>query len=192
MKKIIQVTLAVFALLAVLVFCALFLTQCSMMFGNKTLVSDNLHYEAHKIFKECFASNYLWTSNEDNATLNIPDTCQGYRVTKLGGFVGSGGPCPFMVTLPNTQYICDEGVLPDNAQISYYYLEISIGKYIGEDTFIAMDQYYNIGSDAFVQILVSVQCSEENPYLYSKDGKLYRKSDDSLVDGFFYYSDYCD
>lgn len=188
MKKIIVVILFVAFIFAM----GGFLTECSLMYGDEVLLSDNLHYETHYLYKICFASYYTWPSGEKNAVLDIPDTCEGYRVVGLGGFVGSGAPSPFFVNIPDAQSICLESSLPDHAQIDQYHLVINIGKYLREDTLIELDEYYHIEADRFVQILVSVNCSPENPWFYSEDGKLYRRSEGDLVEGFFYYSDYVD
>ena len=53
-----------------------------------------------------------------------------------------------------------------------------------------MFSYYKLSEQQFVQILVSIECDEENPYFYSQDGKLYQRADNTLVEGFFYYSDF--
>ena len=114
-------------------------------------------------------------------------------MTALGGYIGSGAPCPFSVILPDTLSVYSgysESTLPDCAQIEQYHLVINIGKYLRDDKFIVMDDYHEVGNSQFVQILVTVNCSPDNPLFYSEDGKLYKRLDDSLVDGFFYYSDY--
>lgn len=182
--------LKIFSIIILTVLLLTFLTECSLMYGGKTIKLDNLSYYTHNIFKTCFAGDYTWTSDTNYAVLNIPDTCDGYRVTDLGGYIGSGGPCPFLVDLPDVRYVCSEEMLPDNAKIDQYHLVINIGKNLRDDAFVVMDEYHCIGGSQFVQVLVTVNCSEENPYFYSEDGKLFRRSDDSLVDGFFYYSDY--
>ena len=166
-----------------------FLRECSLMYGNKTIESDDLRYYTHNLFRTCFAGNYTWSSDTNQAVLTIPDTCDGYRVTALGGYAGLGAPCPFSVNLSDAQYICSEEMLPDDAKIEQYHLFIHIGKNVKDDAFIVMDNYHCVGTNQFVQILVTVECSEENLVFYSQDGKLYRKSDESLVEGFFYTSD---
>lgn len=195
MKRIIERIVIIIWIMLFLFLCTTFLTQCSMMYGNNDLSSDNLHYYSHNIFKTCFASTYSWPTDGKYAVIDIPDTCDGYRVTALGGYIGSGAPCPFWVSLPDTLSVYSgysESTLPDHAQIDQYHLVINIGKYLRKDEFIVMDDYYEVGYNRFVQILVTVNCSPENPYFYSENGKLYKRLDHSLVEGFFYYSDYND
>ena len=192
MKRIFDKITVVLLAVVLLFLSVSFLTQCSLMYGNKDFSSDGLSYEAHSILHSCFASAYTWPSGEKYAVLDIPDTCDGYRVTALGGYVGSGAPSPFMANLTNAFSVHSKGTLPANARIEQYHLVLNIGKHLRHDEFIVMDDYYNVGLDQFVQILVTVNCSSENPYFYSEDGKLYKRLDHSLVDGFFYYSDYYD
>lgn len=192
MKRRIYKIIAILLLVVFLLFCVPFFLQGSLMYGNKTVLSDNLRYYTHNIFKSCFVGDYTWPAGEKYAVLDIPDACEGYRVTSLGGYIGSGGPCPFDVNLPNAASVHMEGTLPEDAQIEQYHLVINIGKYIQEDGLIVMDGYHKVGNDRFVQILVTVNCSPENPVFYSENGKLYKRADDSPVDGFFYYSDYMD
>lgn len=189
MRKIIKISCVLF-LVAIL---AVFLCSCldgALMYGDKTKNVDNIEYFMHSFRKCCFAGAYTWTSDSNQATVTIPDTCDGYRVTSLGGFIGSGAPCPFMVLLPDVDSIYSKDTLPDEAQIEQYHLELNIGKNVEKLRLIMMEEYYGLGSNRFAQILVTVNCSEENPVFYSEDGKLYRKSDNSLVEGFFYASDY--
>lgn len=182
----------IICVLPFLVLCFSFLSESSLMYGKRTVSSDNLCYYTNRVFRTCFAGEYTWPDDTKHAVLEIPDTCEGYRVTSLGGYVGSGGPCPFSIALTDAHYVCRESTLPDQAQIERYHLTINIGKYVKEDKNIIVDYFHNIGSNDFVQILVTVTCSAENPYFYSEDGKLYKKADGSLVEGFFYYSDYDD
>lgn len=188
MKKAMAIGFAVF----LSIFLYFFLTQSSLMYTDQGLEAGDLHFYSHRLFKTCFAGDYAWPSGEKSAVMEIPDVCDGYRVTALGGYIGSGGPCPLLINLPDTYYAASESMLPGNAQIEQYHLVINIGKYLREDTFVALDEYHNVGENRFIQILVTVHCSPENPYFYSEDGKLYRKSDDSLVEGFFYDFDYSD
>ena len=146
----------------------------------------------HYIRKICFAGAYTWDSQSYVAVLDIPDSCGEYRVSALGGYVGSGAPVPFFVNIPNAIFCCKEETLPQDAEIEYYHLILNIGRYVRDDKFIVMDEFHNVGENQFIQILVTVSCSAQNRDFYAEDGKLYRKSDDSLVEAFYYYSDYCE
>lgn len=173
-----------------LLFLCIFLTECSGMYGREDLTDGNMCYTTHNIFRTCFASVYAWTSDSGDDVLIIPDVIDGYRVTSLGGYVGSGAPCPFLIHFPDAVSICTEATLPEDAQVEQYHLVLYLGKHVDADTFVVLDEYFKMEDGRYVQILTTIHCSEKNPHLYSEKGKLYRRIDDSLVLGFFYEADY--
>ena len=168
------------------------LCGCCLLYSGDWLETDELMLIPHMIRKICFVGRYTWNSGNAEAVLHIPDVCQGYSVTGLGGSYGSGAPAPFGAHIPGTLMHHGEGTLPENAEIEQYHLTIHLGKKINYAGMISMDTYHNMGNNRFVQILVTVNCDEENPWFYSENGKLYRRKDNSLVPGFFYFSDYHD
>lgn len=75
-------------------------------------------------------------------------------------------------------------------------LEINLGPYLQEisNVFtVNRGSYENsfcyYDGSQYRQYLVYVNCSEDNPYFYSLDGRLYNKSDDTLVTDFAYWAD---
>lgn len=182
MKKIIRILL----LLIMLCLILNMLTNCRYMYGCEDFTVQNLRYVAHDFLPICFVGDYSWDGDTPYAVVDILDACEGRFVTALGGH----GAEPFLVNLQHSQYKCSESALPPDAHIEQYHLVINIGKKVRKAEDIDMDCFHCMGANHFVQILVSVNCSKENPAFYSEDGKLYKKSDHSLVDGFFYYSDY--
>lgn len=184
MKKVMKIVL-----LLILLFMILnVLTNCRYMYGKEKFTVHNLQYVANDLFPICYVGTYFWDGNATYAVVDILDVCEGHFVTSLGGHFSA----PFMVILQHSQYVCSESTLPDNARIEQYHFVINMGENIHEAEYVEMDSYYCVGSNKFVQILVTVNCSAENPYFYSEDGMLYKRSDNSLVEGFFYYSDYYD
>ena len=183
MKKRIQLLFLFLILIPVL--CG-----CSLLYSADWLESDDLWLSPHMIRKVCFVGRYTWSGDGPEAVLRVPDVCEGYSVTGLGGFHGSGAPTPFGIYIPGTKAMHGEGTLPENAKIEQYHLTIHLGKKIKETKLIDMNCYHNMGGNRFIQVLVTVTCDEENPYFYSENGKLYSRKNDSLVPGFFYYYDY--
>lgn len=160
-----------------------------------TIRTDNFRLGVNTWSKTCFVSTYWWPAKTDYVEVDIPDSVEGYRVTTLGGYGGSTAGSPFMVELPYKQVITvhhGAGTLPEDAQIEQYHMVVNIGENLRKIDLTSMDVYYETKDNQFIQILVTVNCDEDNRTFYSKDGKLYRRSDNSLVEGFFYYSDYCD
>lgn len=160
--------------------------------GGDPLLFGDLELSTHSLSKTCYANTYHWPVKTDYVELDIPDTVDGYRVTKLGGQNSFVGPTsPFMISMPLAKNNLGTNILPEDAQVERYHMVINIGKNLKEIKYLVMREYFDMGENQFVQILVTVNCDEENRHFYSKDGKLYNRSDDSLVGGFFYYSDYC-
>ncbi len=182
MKKVIKI----FLLFILVLFVLSILMNCRYMYGSDIFFEQNLRYVTHIFFPICFVSDYFWCGDTTNAVIDIWDVCEGHYVTSLGGH----DLAPFLVNLQHSRYTCSESTLPSNALIEQYHLIINMGENILNAEHIEMDSYHCICSNQFVQILVTVNCSVENPVFYSEDGKLYKRSDNSLVDGFFYYSDY--
>ena len=190
MKNIVKCMLLI-AVSICLGFAVYIFSTFSLFFGSRTFQKGGLTYQPHNILNFCFVSTYHWPEGQTEAELVIPDYCGKYKVTDLGGFVGSGAPCPFIVE-PSFAFLhyAEKEVVPQDAQILQYVLNLSIGKYVKDDSFIMMDTFFCTGENQYVQILVNVECDQENRYLYAENGRLYRRSDGSLVEEFCYYTDY--
>lgn len=185
MKKLMK-WLPVVMILAVL---ACLLPDCCYAYYGDSFIHEGLVLEPNSFFRRCLATRYAWPEGESEAVLRIPDTVDGYRVISLGGFIGSGAPAPFWVDIPDADMVYSRDTLPEDAEIEQYHLTIVLGKYVKETQFIAMDEYYHLGDNRFVQILVTIDPGE-NPYFGVMDGRLYCKVDGQIVEGFFYASDY--
>ena len=95
---------------------------------------------------------------------------------------------PTFVTLSvsNEFGFVDEYVIEDVVFI------LNIGKNIEVVDYVVMDEYYphinEDGSITFYHPVVNINCSEENEHFYSKDGKLYDKKTNALINEFEYAS----
>ena len=80
--------------------------------------------------------------------------------------------------------------IEENYTVKNVEFDLYIGKNIETIEFISMNDYYpHINEDnsiTFYHPVVSVTCSEENKFFYSKDGKLYSESSDELITDFSY------
>ncbi len=172
------------------------LLGCSLEYHN-VISQDNVSFYTSSIRKICFAGGYNWDGDKDSMNINIPDKVDGYYIKALGGYTGRGFPTPFCVLLP--EKLKEDAVLnchsdtPGDVPIEELHFTINIGANIKELKNVNFKRYYLYGN--YIKnfygysIAVSINCSEKNKTFYSKDGKLYRRSDDSLVDEFFYYDE---
>lgn len=151
----------------------------------------------------CFVGEYLWEGGEQGGTITVPDACGERPVTQLGGYFGRGVPTPFTISLaglmnaPTGSEYC--GVfMGDIAQFeldeAYTVVTVpfvlNLGANLREVKFVDRDSYYphinEDGSVTFYHPVVWVNCAEENPYFYSKEGRLYDRKTDELVAAFAY------
>ena len=195
MKKITAILL-----LISLLFC---LSACDFadaaMFYTDSAEIDGLHIEINKIANRCFVSYYTVSEYTEGMTITIPDDYNGIPIKRIGGFVGTGVPSPFEIDLfeiyvnapEDSDYYTTYIDHPDNFNIVDEYtveevvFQLHIGKNIEVVDFITNDYYPHInedGSITFYHPIVYITCSEENTTFYSKDGKLYYKSTNALVE----------
>jgi hypothetical protein len=185
------------AFVCILIIAAL--SGCSLAYDSENVISkDNMSfYYPSSMSKRCFAGCYSWDGNKDSMNINIPDKIDGYAIKALGGYIGRGVPTPFGIKLPeelkeNTvlKYTCDT---PVGVPVEELHFTINIGANVKELKNIRFKDYYIYGDyikDTYsYRVVVSISCSKKNKTFYSKDGKLYRSADDSLVDEFFYYGE---
>ena len=144
---------------------------------------------------ECFVRTYRWNGDPDNTVIDIPDNYSDNTiVAQLGGFTGTGVPNPFSIEGPDDLVVWNTGDL-DKYDVPVYQDDIVFTLKMGRNikkfyTNIyskdAVDPYMHIGveqddgSIIFYRVLINVECSDDNPAFYSKDGKLYSRKDDSL------------
>jgi hypothetical protein len=158
--------------------------------------------DVNKLANCCFVSGYTCTEYTEGMEITIPDDYNGIPIKRVGGFSGIGAPSPFSIDLSQVYMNAPEGSefdmiwrYPDDELSVAYTIEnvvfqLNIGKNIEEIDFVFMDDYYphinEDGSITFYHPVVYITCSEENTTFYSKDGKLYYKSTNALVEDFAY------
>lgn len=184
-----------------------FAKECSLFYELKDC--DEYEYGINSLAKCCFFGSYTCNSIDDSLIITIPDTYDGYKVTKLGGYVGKGCPAPFTINFgkqANGSIVSGSSVSEDNnflkvvkdaefgVDVPYNVKEIkftlNIGKYIDKIYSVHPSDYFphcnEDGSVTYYNAVMYVKCSDENKSFYSKDGRLYDKHTDTLVDKFTY------
>jgi len=172
------------------------LSESSLFYSETT--SDGWDIGYNKLSGNSFLGSYTWDGNYENMTFTLPDTYKNSPVTQLGGYYGSGVPTPFCVYLPSEYG--HEGTTEDNPTDTpsrypqgYTITELKFHLMIGQNlsniklTFM----YYSLckqadGSYILYHPVYDIACSGENRTFYSKDGRLYYKANDQLVDTIAY------
>lgn len=150
---------------------------------------------------------YVVTDNQEGETIVLPDDYNGMPVTELGGYVGRGYPCPFLVeplflNEDETHYYVisrDEDLAEGTTSttevithnITYHVL---LPKNLKELVYVHGRYIYLKKSKESAdtepvevyRILYYFELDESNPYFYTENGKLYNKKTNELIDAFIY------
>ena len=176
-----------------------------LVFGAWGLVSlrsypaENVVERDHVLFylrrdgRDAFASAYRWDGTGDAIDYTIPDTVQGVKVTAIGGLTGGLKKAPaagLAVNMPETYRGAERAqyTMPVNAVEITLPVHIHIGRFvrsIEEDGSLpAPTGYFGYEKDVSSYIITpvwTVTCDEGNETYYARDGRLYQRADDALV-----------
>ena len=183
-KKILYIFLAV-------IMCACALTACTDDdYGSFEDGNITGGYNSH----EAFVGMCFWDGGDK--VIEIPDEYNKVPVYVLGGYTGIGAPNPFAIVLRDRDYVLYRNTLelPDDE-----YETITFTVKIGKNLLGVKDAlgktFYGIkttdeNGDEIIDIVYKVvyyfEVDSQNEMLYSKDGKLYSKLNDTLEEMFFY------
>lgn len=163
-KWIVGVSASVYVL-----FFLLFLYNCS---GWSQLEEDGdfrIYY--HKWSGNVLVGDYRWDGDENNTTVTIPDEADGKKINSLGGFIGRGSPLLFYVNLTDSVKKSGE-----------YNFTVKLGENIKHVyRFLYTDEFTDINGELKYKVNYYYEVSEDNKWIYSKDGKLYDKKTDELL-----------
>ena len=161
--------------------------------AENAVEKDHVLFYLRRDGQDAFASAYRWDGTGDAIDYTIPDTVQGARVTAIGGFVGTLKKAPYSglyVAMPETYRGAERAqyTMPVNAVEVTLPVHIHIGRYvrsIEEDGSLpAPTGYFGYEKDVSSYIITpvwTVTCDEGNETYYARDGRLYQRADDALV-----------
>ena len=170
---------------------------------NRSVMENNLYFTCNDLGNCAFVSSYQWDGTDEKKTITIPNEVGENKVTRLGGYSGRGCPEPFLISLTDDYRITIDGekIYSFNSEdeldtwgfeyeIENVRFTLNIGKGINKVVNVDMSNYYPKENEKGKVILyhpvVYIECDEDNRTFYSKDGKLYYKSNDELVNDFAY------
>lgn len=200
MRKLYAITL----LLCLTIFLSGCLFEGTAFFYSDHVELDGFKVAVNKVANCCFVSVYACKEYTENFEITIPDDYDGIPIKRIGGYSGTGYPCPFYISLAalymnapegsryNAVFACniDEAGITEEYNIEDVVFNLNIGKNIEVIEHVAMDQYYphinDDGSITFYHAVVNITCSDQNQYFYSKNGKLYDKKSNELISAFAY------
>lgn len=140
-----------------------------------------------------FASTYRWDGTGDAIDYVIPDTVQGVKVTAIGGLTGELKKAPtagLAITMPETYRGAERAhyTMPSGAVEITLPVHIHIGRYVRsvqpDGSLPTPTGYfgYDKGVSSYIITPVwTVTCDEGNETYYARDGRLYQRADNALV-----------
>ena len=203
---IIQIEVITMKKLAILIaFIMLFsLTGCSQFYDQETDAVDGWDVGYSDYYEDAYLGLYNWDGSQENMNIVMPEKYKGYKVTKLGGYSGSGYPSVVKIepTDDAKKLLCNDASEwyhmnhisnIENSKIKFVTFnvhvsknikeiqELDLGGFIGGKYIKDGKEYYDI-----YVLLCNVTCDESNETFYAKEGKLYYKQDDTLVSDIVY------
>ena len=150
-------------------------------------------------------SRFTWDGDSGNTDIVIPDEYGSQKITRLGGYFGKGLPCPFFIDDTSWMGLHDDnedthslGCLnvpvdmfddysDEWTELVYHDFDLYIGEGINA---IFADPCATVFTVNGVKTAycprVCVHCDDNNATFYSKDGRLFYREDDRLVEDFIY------
>ena len=202
MKKCFFLILIILALVVMLTGCVAMTYECDH--------DSPLHIAYSDVMDNAFVSRYYWDGTEEGKKIIIPEEYKGLPVTTFGGYIGRGLPCSFAIEIsdkaeeilaPNADKWLEEydvyaGYI--NYEIKPLVFEVHVSKNISkidDDGYgVYIKNYeaakYMVDGIPFYELYVVsayVTCDENNKTFYAKDGRLYYREDDKLVENIRYW-----
>lgn len=174
-----------------MILCLILLSSCTGE-GFELYIQDNVEYMLNPKKQIGFIGQQHWDCDLDNASLHIADEVGGCKIISFGGYYGIGSSNHFAIYLdyliPNITFL-DKDELPKEYEKIEIPFKIYLNKYLehvdlGEQP---IEEYFifNDSPNTAYYITYYFICPEENITFYSNDGKLYYKSNGTLVKEFY-------
>ncbi len=160
------------------------LSSCSLSYRIDTLDQYDICYSNKNAF-----IGYV-TYNLDTTDIYLPSEYNGVKVEELGGYYGRGVPTPFFLGYSGIEYGFSIKLndINDEATIIETKINIYLPKYLKKCAYI--EQIVSGVTINDHDIVYVARCNyyidSENEYFYTNNGKLYNKSDNTLVENLIY------
>lgn len=174
------------------------------LYYDETAEKDGFFFAINETANCCFVGSFNCDEYTENMEITIPDEYEGKPITQIGGYFGRGVPSPFRISVSDIYVNAPEGSeyhsiysgdidefdIEADYTVQNIVFTLNIGKNIKTIKYVNMDDYYpHINEDnsiTFYHPVVEINCSKENKFFYSKDGKLYDKKTNESVGDFAY------
>ena len=186
MKSRKAIRLAVFLpLLLLLVSCTGSITG----YTGKEAVQGQVLYILSDRGKEAFASVCTWDLDPTHTSFDIAGEIEGSKVIALGGYTGTGVANPFVIEAePARKELWTSDPALEKWEVPVTWEDLVFTVYVGKNVEkIGCGReglYYGVETEdgiRFYRPVCYFVCDEANPTLYSKDGVLYLRKDDTKL-----------
>ena len=196
MKKI---TLIILSVLLIFSLCG-----CSLWYEYVNYAIDSFDIGYSKMLNNSFFAKYNWDGTAESANIILPEEYNKTKITGLGGYTGRGYPSPFCIGFTDEakENLCPKAIEwsytnhtanIEDANIQFLSFQLHISKNIEKIENLSMGGIVlakyeeNKKTISNIYILTCyVTCDDNNKTFYAKDGKLYFKQTDALVDDIIY------
>ncbi len=172
-----------------LLLIAALLGGCTGFSKSETVAQGHFDFYVSDLGTRAFPSAYYWEGDPNDTLIEIPDTVGRADVESVGGYFGTGNPIPMMITTRgNNPYKAETP--PEGTEAQPLTFTLSIGKNVRSIVRVITPEYLSAlsidGSVRWYQPRLRVELREENSKFYERNGRLYYKEDDRLVDAIGY------
>ena len=158
-------------------------------YTGKEAVQGQVRYSISDRGKKAFASDCTWDLDPAHTTFDIAGEIEGSRVIALGGYTGTGVPAPFVIQAePAKKELKTGDPALEQWEVPVTWQDLEFTVYVGKNVEkIGCGReslYYGVETEegiAFYRPVCYFVCDEANPTLYSKDGVLYLRKDDTVL-----------
>ena len=158
-------------------------------YTGKDAVQGQVRYSISDRGNKAFASDCTWDLDPAHTTFDIVSEIEGSRVIALGGYTGTGVPNPFVIRAePAKKELKTSNPALEQWEVPVTWQDLEFTVYVGKNVEkIGCGReslYYGVETEegiTFYRPVCYFVCDEANPTLYSKDGVLYLRKDDTVL-----------
>ncbi len=160
-------------------------------YTGKEAVQGQVRYAISDRGKKAFASACAWDLDPAHTSFDIAGEIEGSPVIALGGYTGTGVPSPFVIEAePARKELLTDAPALEQWEVPVTWQDLVFTVYVGKNVAkigcARESLYYGVETEdgiRFYRPVCYFVCDEANPTLYSKDGVLYLKSTDTVLEG---------
>ena len=154
----------------------LMVTGCTG-YGNERASAENVSYILSESGKKAFAESYTWNLDPANTDIQLAYTIDQAKVVSLGGYMGTGVPCPFEILAEQEEsMIYPSSTDPNLYDVKAVYTDVPFTIHIPanmEKITLFHGGYYmgkrkENGDLAFYCPYFRFTCDDDNRYFYEK------------------------